>query len=187
MPSVPPITVRTPTPKTIVSHPTSGIAHNANDDDMSITALLKKVSEGNKEPQNQQSINSVYGAPQKVTDTSKIQELWIRYARSIANQDTHLYALMQQIPTLENGENIVVTATSNLQANKLRESTDLINFLRAETGVQSLKFDIRITATENSTTQQTIAYTPKQKLEQMIAENKTIEALINEFSLDVDY
>lgn len=157
---------------------------------MSLNSLLKSIKSGNVDSSKSQSISSVYGSQQNaVADSSKVQELWVRYARSIESQDTHLYSLMQQIPTLENGDCVVAVVSNNLQATKLRESSELIDFLRKETGVASLKFEVRVVADETTTTQQQvpIAYTSKQKLEQMVKENSAIDMLVKRFSLDVDF
>lgn len=156
---------------------------------MSLSEMLQNAQNGiNKQKVQTQSIGSVYGVQNTTVDAGKVQELWVRYSRSIEQQDTHLYSLMQQIPTVENGTCVVATVAYNLQAITLRESTDLINFLREQTGVASLTLDVRVVSQENEPAEKTIeAYTPKQKLAQMIEENKAIGLLVETFSLDVEY
>ncbi len=157
---------------------------------MSLSEMMRMVKEGNNKTSTQsQSLTDIYGTQNTTIDAGKVQELWVRFSRSIESQDTHLYSLMQQIPTVENGTCVVAVVSNNMQASKLRESSELINFLRQQTGVPSLTLDVRVVANESNatTTQDAIAYTPKQKLDQMIADNKSIGLLVETFSLDVEF
>lgn len=158
---------------------------------MSINDMLKNISSNKPKPdagQPENTLESVYGKQAVAQlDARRVEELWVRYSRCIEQTDTHLYSLMKQIPIVE-GDVVVVTSSNSMQSAKLLESTDLIDFLRKETGVSTLSLRVNVTEnTETSSSSHQAAYTSKEKLEEMVEINPQIEQLIKVFSLDVDF
>lgn len=135
--------------------------------------------------QEQTSIANVYGNKAVAVDAKRINELWVRYARSIESTDTHLYTIMQQPPVINN-EQIVINVNTDLQAAKISESADLINFLRQESGVPNLVLVANVDNAQGSDSSQFSVVNSREKLNEMIEINKDIETLIKEFNFDLD-
>lgn len=149
---------------------------------MSISAMLNTT---NKTQPVSRPIASAYAsvvATNVNLSEQKIAELWLRYARSIEQSDTHLYTVMQTAPRVEE-HTVKVKVKSELQANTLKSSVDLVEFLRKETGDRSLIIGVEIEPRNEE--QEEILYTPKSKLDKMISENSEIKNLVQLLSLEI--
>lgn len=160
---------------------------------MSVADMLKRISTDRTSPSSVktdkvETIETVYGKQPEIADPKRIIELWQRFARSIEQNDTHLYTLMQRLPRVE-GNIICATVNSKLQESKLLESLELIDFIRMETGVKSLSIRVEVEEVEETSevSDVKIAYTSKEKLAMLIEKNPDIDDLVKEFSLDVDF
>lgn len=132
-----------------------------------------------------QSVASVYNKNNNtLADPERIEELWVRFSRSIANTNTHLYSLMQKMPIIE-GNKIYMTVSSELQAEKVHESSELIDFIRKQTGINSIEIITNIDESINANSVENRVYTPKQKLDYIKKHNDSIEYLIKSLSLDI--
>lgn len=114
-----------------------------------------------------------------------LKKSWIRYARSIEEQNPRLYSIMyNQLPFLKHGSEVWVKIKNSSQEIEFQNSKSLIvTFLRSELRNAQLNLNLEMTTEEVHTDK---AFTAADKFKAMMEKNSALNALRQQFGLDLD-
>ncbi len=115
----------------------------------------------------------------------QIQKNWIRYARSIEEENPRLYSMMyNQKPELRNGTQVVLKIKNQTQESEIsKERQAIFRFLRNELRNSSLELVVEMEADDVHTD---IAYTAADKFKKMVDKNPELLKLKQQFGLDIE-
>ncbi len=121
---------------------------------------------------------------EKVTE-DQIQKNWIRYARSIEEQNPRLYSMMyNQVPTLKNGVEVCLKLKNSTQEVEIQqEKSAIFTFLKRELRNSHLVLNVEMEADD---VQSRRAYTASDKFKLMLEKNPALIKLKQQFGLDLE-
>ncbi len=142
------------------------------------------IKGGSKKAENQLDEHPVEGvAPhlEQVVDQNELEIQWRTFAR--AQENFAEQTLLTVIPRLYNKTEIKVELDNAFQETTVNEmKQNLLPFLRKELRNSDLTLTTQVSAALESTR----AFTPRERLKELIVENPDIDLLIKRFSLEVE-
>jgi DNA polymerase-3 subunit gamma/tau len=143
------------------------------------SVIEKKVDEESKETQ----VN-LYDQPKDPFTEKKVQSLWIEYyqERQKKGEKSIASILELELPKLYENFELSVSLPSKLMKEQLeREQPKLLGFLKKELNNYSITLKINVV----KTVKQKIAYTTREKYEELKAKNPLLDKLRQTFELDL--
>ncbi len=118
---------------------------------------------------------------QDTIDVSKLEKAWQEFARK---QEKFIQQTLQNAhPHVQESNRLVITLENIFQRDKINDiKSDLMPYLRAELHNDDLALEIIVS--EDVETHK--AYTPREKLEEMMKDNPALVKLIKEFDLELE-
>lgn len=115
----------------------------------------------------------------------QVQKNWIRYARSIEDQNPRLYSMMyNQVPKLKNGIEVWLKLKNATQEVEIQqEKSAIFTFLKRELKNSHLVLKVEMEA-EDAQSQR--VFTSADKLKMMIEKNPALMNLKQQFGLDLE-
>ena len=115
----------------------------------------------------------------------QVQKNWIRYARSIEDQNPRLYSMMyNQVPVLKNGTEVWLKLKNVTQEVEIQqEKSAIFSFLKSELRNSNLELKIEM---EDIDAQSQRAFTASDKFKLMMEKNPALIKLKQQFGLDLD-
>lgn len=115
-------------------------------------------------------------------DPAKLISAWSAYMVKIKNTNGQLYGSMRTQPQIAaDGITVELRIASEYERENFEKNTDLVQFLRKETGNGNLV--LRAIVDEAVIKETEVVYTASQKLEKMIEKNPSVGSLIKELGL----
>lgn len=151
---------------------------------MSSSLSLKSVSEKKVEEDNKEALLNDEDLPKESFSEKRVQSLWIEYyeERKKKGEKSIASILEMELPKLEENFVLSVSLPSKLMKEQLeKEQPKLLGFLKNELNNFSITLRINVV----KTIKQKIAYTTREKYEELKAKNPLLEKLRQTFELDL--